>query len=350
MSGMTAKTVSLHGRPLSYAEAGSGPVLLLIHGMAGTSENWRAVIEPLSRAHTVIAPDLPGHGASSPGAGDYSIGALAAVLRDLLITLGHDRATLVGHSLGGGIAMQFAYQFPELTERLVLVSSGGLGPEVSPVLRAAALPGADLFIAATSGPARTVGAALARGLSVVGLRANADVAEIARGYASLADPDRRAAFLATLRSVIGTGGQRVHAGDRLYLAGGMPVLIVWGARDPIIPVHHGEQAHDAIAGSRLEVFQDVGHLPQLEAPGHFVAVLERFIAENDPAVFDADQWRARLRVAPPEPEADRRDPARRARSAGAARATSTRAARAASARAPRAGRGSRSTRGATGRG
>jgi len=295
------KTLTLHGRPVTYTQAGSGPVLLLIHGMGGTLENWRAVIEPLTRQHTVIAPDLPGHGTSAPGAGDYSIGALAAGLRDLLIAVGHERATLVGHSLGGGIAMQFAYQFPEMTERLVLVSSGGLGPEVSLILRAAALPGADLFISATAGPGRAVGSALARGLSAVGLRPNADVAEVARGYASLADPERRAAFLATLRSVIGAGGQRVHAGDRLYLAEGLPVLIIWGGRDPIIPVHHGENAHEAILGSRLEVFEGVGHLPQLELPERFVAVLERFIAETEPAQFDSEQWRGRLRIVGSEP-------------------------------------------------
>ena len=296
MNGHAPTTLTLHGRPVTYVQAGSGPLLLLVHGMAGTYENWREVIEPLSRAHTVIAPDLPGHGSSAPGAGDYSIGALAAGLRDLLIALGHERATLVGHSLGGGIAMQFAYQFPEMTERLVLVSSGGLGPEVSAILRAAALPGADLFIAATARPGRSVGSALARGLSVVGLRPNADIAEVARGYASLENPERRAAFLASVRSVIGTGGQRVHAGDRLYLAEGMPVLIIWGERDPIIPLHHGENAHETIPGSRLEVFEGVGHLPQLEAPGRFIAVLERFIAENEPARFDPEQWRGRVRA------------------------------------------------------
>jgi pimeloyl-ACP methyl ester carboxylesterase len=296
MNGDAPTTLALHGRPVTYVQAGSGSVLLLIHGMGGSFENWQDVIEPLARQHTVIAPDLPGHGASAPGAGDYSIGALAAGLRDLLIALGHERATLVGHSLGGGIAMQFAYQFPEMTERLVLVSSGGLGPEVSMILRAAALPGADRFIAATAGPGRTVGSALARALGYLGLRPNADIAEVARGYASLADPDRRAAFLATLRSVVGTGGQRVHAGDRLYLAEGMPVLIIWGERDLIIPLHHGENAHETIPGSRLEVFQGVGHLPQLEVPGPFIAVLERFIAENEPARFDPEQWRGRLRV------------------------------------------------------
>ncbi|MBK5110204.1 MAG: alpha/beta fold hydrolase [Thermoleophilia bacterium] len=293
---MDIKSVKLHGRSVTYAHAGEGPVLLLIHGMAGDFQNWQAVIEPLSRHHTVLAPDMPGHGGSAPGGGDYSLGALASGLRDLLATLGHERVTLVGHSLGGGVAMQFSYQFPEMTERLVLVSSGGLGPEVSLVLRAAALPGADRFIATTAGGAGAVGSAIGRGLSLVGIRPPADAAEVGRGYASLADSDRRAAFLATLRSVVGTGGQRVHAGDRLYLAEGLPVLIIWGARDPIIPVHHGEQAHEAIPGSRLEIFDGVGHLPQIEAPARFVAVLEDFLTDTEPRPFDAGEWRARLQT------------------------------------------------------
>jgi pimeloyl-ACP methyl ester carboxylesterase len=297
MATTQVKTAIVHGRSVSYMEAGEGSVLLLIHGIAGRCENWREVIEPLARHHTVIAPDLPGHGASEAGAGDYSIGALASGLRDLLLALGHERATVAGHSLGGGVAMQLAYQFPEMIERLVLVSSGGLGPEVSPVLRAAALPGADLFIAVTAGPGQRIGSALGRGLAAIGMRPNADVAEVARGYASLADADRRAAFLDTLRAVVGTRGQRVHAGDRLYLAEAVPVLIVWGARDSIIPVRHGEDAHRAIPSSRLEVFEDVGHLPQLEAPGRFIAALERFLGETEPAEFDRDEWRARIRAA-----------------------------------------------------
>jgi pimeloyl-ACP methyl ester carboxylesterase len=297
MSEMRVETAIVHGRSVSYAQAGEGSVLLLIHGIAGECENWREVIEPLARHHTVIAPDLPGHGASEAGSGDYSIGALASGLRDLLLALGHERATVVGHSLGGGVAMQFAYQFPEMIERLVLVASGGLGPEVSPVLRAAALPGADVFISVTAGAGQRVGSMLGRGLAAVGLRPNADVAEVARGYASLRDSDRRAAFLDTLRAVVGTRGQRVHAGDRLYLAEAVPVLIVWGARDSIIPVRHGEDAHRAIPGSRLEVFEDIGHMPQLEAPGRFIAALERFLRETEPAEFDRDEWRARFRPA-----------------------------------------------------
>jgi pimeloyl-ACP methyl ester carboxylesterase len=296
-SAVRRETAVVHGRAVSYLEAGSGPVLLLVHGIAGYAENWRAAIGPLARTHTVVAPDLPGHGESEPGGGDYSLGALASGLRDLLVALGHERATLVGHSLGGGVAMQFTYQFPEMVERLVLVSSGGLGPEVSAILRAAALPGADLFISATAGAGQRVGSAVARGLGAVGLRPSADVAEVARGYASLSDPNRRAAFLATLRSVVGTGGQRVAAGDRLYLAEVLPVLIVWGSRDPIIPAAHGESAHEALPGSRLEIFEGAGHLPQLEEPGRFTAALDRFLAETDPARFDRDEWRARFRTA-----------------------------------------------------
>jgi pimeloyl-ACP methyl ester carboxylesterase len=291
------KTAQVHGRSVTYLQAGSGPVLLLVHGMAGSCENWRAVVEPLARAHTVIAPDLPGHGHSEPGGGDYSLGSLASCLRDLLLALGHDRATLVGHSLGGGIAMQFTYQFPELVERLALVSSGGLGPDVSLVLRAAALPGADLFIAATAGVGAQVGSVLGRGLGALGLRPSADVAEVARGYASLAESERRSAFLATLRSVVGTGGQRVAAGDRLYLAEALPIQIVWGSRDPIIPASHGEAAHETLPGSRLEIFDGVGHLPQVEEPARFVAVLERFLTETEPAEFDRDEWRSRFKTA-----------------------------------------------------
>lgn len=295
---MEVKAEILHGRAVSYVEAGDGPVLLLIHGMGGSSENWRAVIEPLARNHTVIVPNLPGHGESGPSGGDYSVGGLAAGLRDLLLILGHRRATLVGHSLGGGIAMQFAYQFPEILERLVLVSSGGLGPEVSPLLRAAALPGAGPFIAATAPLLRPLATRLQRAEGG-GRPPNTDLAEVAHGYALLSDPQRRAAFLSTVRSVIGIGGQTVSATDRLYLAEAVPVLIVWGARDRLVPAHHAEHAHREIRGSRLEVFEDAGHLPQLEEPSRFVEALERFLEETEPAEFDIDDWQRRFRAGRP---------------------------------------------------
>jgi pimeloyl-ACP methyl ester carboxylesterase len=291
------KTAQVHGRSVSYVEGGSGRLLLLVHGMAGTAENWHSVVEPLALRNTVLAPDFPGHGLSAPGGGDYSLGSLASGLRDLMLTLGHERATLVGHSLGGGVALQFTYQFPEMVERLVLVSSGGLGPDVSPVLRAAALPGADLFIAATAGIGSQAGSLVGKGLGMLGMRPSPDVAEVARGYASLSDRERRKAFLATLRSVVGTEGQRVAALDRLYLAAALPLLIVWGDRDPIIPVAHAEEAHRELPDSRLEIFEGVGHVPQLESPGPFIATLERFLDETEPARFDRDEWRARFQTA-----------------------------------------------------
>jgi pimeloyl-ACP methyl ester carboxylesterase len=292
--GMTA---TVHGRSVSYLQAGSGDLLLLIHGMAGTAENWRSVIEPLAVGNAVIAPDFPGHGFSAPGGGDYSLGSLASGLRDLMLTLGHERATLVGHSLGGGVAMQFVYQFPELVERLVLISSGGLGPDVSPILRAAALPGADIFISATAGVGQRAGSLLGKGLGAFGLRPSADVAEVARGYASLSDRERRRAFLATLRAVVGTDGQRVAALDRLYLAEALPLLILWGENDPIIPVAHGEAAHQVLPNSRLEILAGVGHLPQIESPGRVIAAIQRFLAETEPARFDREEWLARFKSA-----------------------------------------------------
>ncbi len=195
--------------------------------------------------------------------------------------------------------MQFAYQFPEIIERLVLVSSGGLGSEVSRVLRAASLLGAELFIAGTAGPGRTVGSAVGRGLAAVGMRPRADVAEVAAGTPHSPIPTVAPPSCPRC-GVVGTDGQRVHAGDRLYLAEGVPILIIWGQNDPMIPVHHAQEAHRAIPGSRLEIFDGVGHLPQLEAPGRFVAVLERFLVETEPAQWDIMQWRARLIAASEE--------------------------------------------------
>lgn len=283
----------IHGHAVNYVEAGRGPVLLLIHGIAGDWKSWRAVIEPLAKRHTVLAVDLPGHGASGAGNGDYSPGGMAAVLRDLLTMRGHERATVIGHSLGGGVAMQFTYQFPEVVERLVLVSSGGLGREVSARLKSGALPGAGPYLVMTNALGLRGSRAGGPGAAARGKR-ETHQAEMARAYASLADRRRRRAFLATLRFVVGLGGQRVSATERLYLAQVLPVLIVWGRHDPIIPVSHAEAAHRGVPGSRLEIFEEVRHFPQLEEPGRFVTVLEDFLAETQPTDFDRADWAARI--------------------------------------------------------
>lgn len=297
------KELVLHGHRISYYGAGDGPVLLMIHGIASNAETWLPSIPLLARRYTVVAPDLPGHGRSDKPPGDYSIGSLASTLRDLLVVLGHERATIVGHSLGGGVAMQFSYQFPERTERLVLVSSGGLGQTVSPLLRAAALPGSELFVAATAAPIAAVGRFVGGGLRKLGLRPAADIEEVARGFASLVDPPARAAFLDTLRAVVGPGGQRVDARNRLYLAEGMPTLLIWGEHDPIIPVGHGRRAHAMIPGSRLVTFPESGHMPQVDAPHRFTEVLLDFMSATEPAQPNAERLTELLRNGVAAPEA-----------------------------------------------
>jgi pimeloyl-ACP methyl ester carboxylesterase len=289
------REIVLHGHRICYRTAGEGPVIVLIHGITGTSETWREVLPMLVEDYTVVAPDLLGHGESAKPRGDYSLGAFAAGIRDLLVALGHQRATVVGHSLGGGVAMQFAYQFPERCERLVLVSSGGLGPEVHPVLRAAAIPGSEVVLPLiTSSPVLSIGGAIGAVLSRFGLEPANDVGEIARGYASLCDARARRAFLHTLRAVIDPFGQRVSARDRLYLASEMPTLIIWGERDPVIPIEHGRDAHAAMPGSRLEIIAGAGHFPHLDAPRRVAGALRELIAESEPAEIEYDDIRERL--------------------------------------------------------
>ena len=237
----------------------------------------------------------PATAARPKAAGDYSLGALASTLRDLGGTLGLDRATVVGHSLGGGIAMQFAYQFPERCERIVLVASGGLGPDVGLILRLATLPGSELFLSMTAPAARRLVELASSAGHLLRLRAAADAEHYARAYTALAEPESRAAFLGTLRGVVGARGQLVDARDRLYLAGHVPTLIVWGERDGVLPVDHGHAAHEAIPGSRLEVFEEAGHLPQLDDPARFVTVVDEFMASTEPSAFSVERWAELLR-------------------------------------------------------
>ena len=281
----------LHGHRVSYRTAGEGPVVLLIHGITGDSRQWNEIIPQLADRYTVLAPDLLGHGQSAKPRGDYSLGAYAVSLRDLLIVLGHRRATVVGHSLGGGIAMQFSYEYPVFCERLVLVDSGGLGKEVHPLLRAAALPGADLVLPLLAhSRVHRVGEAIGQALGRLGLELGHDLAEMTRGYASLSDAEARRAFLHTVRAVIDLDGQRVDATDRLYLAQMIPTLILWGRRDPLIPVEHAAVAHRAIPGSRLEIFDDVGHFPHIEQPVRFARLLMDFIESTEPAEFSDEDF------------------------------------------------------------
>lgn len=290
------RETKLHGHRVAYRMAGSGPPIILLHGITSSSETWRVVWDSLTERHTVIAPDLLGHGQSAKPRGDYSMGAFASGVRDLTASLQIGPATIVGHSLGGGVAMQFAYQFPDRTERLALVSSGGLGSSVHRLLRAATLPGAELVLPLLAGTRTlSLGRAVGRAIGGIGIQLGTDLLEMARGHASLEDREARGAFLQTLRASIDLGGQRVQALDRLYLATELPLLIVWGARDGIIPVAHGRRAHELVPGSRLELFEASGHFPQLEEPRRFVATLEHWIATTEPAASDPLRFEAALR-------------------------------------------------------
>ena len=297
MSALAAEDVVLHGHRVRFHRSGDGPLLVLLHGIASTADTWAPVATGLAANHTVLAPDLLGHGASAKPRGDYSLGAYASGVRDLITALGYERATVVGHSLGGGIAMQFAYQFPERVERLVLISSGGLGREVHPILRASTLPGSEIVLALLGRRwLRTTGGAVGATLGRLGLRAGEDLAGVAAGLASLGDADARGAFVHTARAAIDPGGQRVSATDRLYLAAHLPTLIVWGERDPIIPAAHGEAAHAAIPGSRLEIFAGAGHFPHREQPVRFVSLVEDFVRSTEPAAMAEADWNGLLRV------------------------------------------------------
>jgi pimeloyl-ACP methyl ester carboxylesterase len=283
--------IELHGRRVVYRVAGEGPPVVLIHGMLNSSSHWQDVAAGLAADHLVIAPDLIGHGDSAAPRGDYSLGAHAASIRDLLAAIGVDRATIVGHSLGGGVAMQFFYQFPQRVQRLVLISSGGLGREVSPLLRTAALPGVQALMSLVIGP-RAVAALWEGGARMRrrGWGAGVYFQAAARAMRPLQSADARSAFLHTLRSVIDVHGQRVSATDRLYLLESMPTLIVWGERDHTIPLAHGLAAHRAIPGSSFRTIPGVAHFPHLEDAASLARLLREFIATTPEAELADADW------------------------------------------------------------
>lgn len=283
----------LHGHEVGYRMAGEGPGLVLIHGLTGSSTTWREVMPTLAERFTVLAPDLLGHGESAKPRGDYSLGAFASGVRDLMVALGMERATVVGHSLGGGVALQLAYQFPERCERLVLVNSGGLGKEVHAILRAVCLPGSELVMPFVLAPQvqrllGSIGGVAAR----LGFRPNVRGAEVWRSYTGLTELRGRTAFVHTVRSVIDVTGQRVSARDRLYLASEIPTLIVWGDRDRIIPVEHAHATHELIPGSTLEIVAGAGHFVPFEAPAQFLGALLGFVDATEPAAPDEERFRS----------------------------------------------------------
>lgn len=296
--------VTMHGHRRAYVRMGTGPALLLLHGLGCDHTTWGPVMESLARTHTVIAPDLLGHGASDKPRADYSLGGYANGMRDLLTLLGIDTVTVVGHSFGGGVAMQFAYQFPERTERLVLVASGGLGPEVTPAIRAITTPGFHQAMAVLSTPGlRHLTTATMRLLAGSGMSQLRDLGEVAAIYDSFKDPRARAAIRHVVRAVVDWKGQIVTMADRAYLTEAMPMCVVWGADDLVIPVSHASNARALAPTARVEIVPDAGHFPHKDHPERFVTIVRDFIGSTEPARYDRDRWRYLIEEGAPEPPA-----------------------------------------------
>jgi pimeloyl-ACP methyl ester carboxylesterase len=287
---------TIHGYRRAFVRQGHGPPLLFIHGIGDSSDTWQPLLGDLARDYTVIAPDLLGHGRSAKPRADYSVAAYANAMRDLLAVLGVDRATVVGHSLGGGVAMQFAYQYPERCERLVLVSTGGIGREVHPILRIASSPLAELVLPLLRLRAmRIFGRGVVTALWLLGTGLGRDAGDFQRMFDALPDATSQRAFVRTLRAVVDWRGQHITMLDRCYLARDIPTLLVWGTRDAVVPYAHARAAHAAMPTSRLETFEDAGHFPHHHDPERFLAVLREFLATTTPARHHAGRWRRLLR-------------------------------------------------------
>lgn len=301
-SSVELQRLTIHGHERAYVKMGEGPALLLLHGLGCDHTTWLPVIEDLARHYTVIAPDLLGHGQSAKPRADYSVGGYANGMRDLLTVLNVDKVTVVGHSFGGGVAMQFAYQFPERTERMILVAPGGLGPEVTPFIRAVTLPGFHQVMAAATLPGvRHLGKAGLRALSRSGLGATRDLAEVAEIYESFRDPRARHAIRHVVRACVDTRGQIVTMVDRAYLTQAMPMLVVWGTDDVVIPAKHAENAARIAPGAVVEILPNSGHFPHKDHPDRFVKIVQDFIRATQPASYHRGRWRSLLRNGPSEP-------------------------------------------------
>ncbi|MGI9125094.1 MAG: alpha/beta fold hydrolase [Mycobacterium sp.] len=288
---------TIHGYRRAFRIAGSGPALLLIHGIGDNSTAWEPVHARLARRFTVIAPDLLGHGQSDKPRADYSVAAYANGMRDLLSVLDIEKVTVVGHSLGGGVAMQFAYQFPQLVERLILVGAGGVTKDVNVALRFASLPIGGEALALLRLPLvlptlQTVGQILGTVIGSTGI--GRDIPNALRILADLPEPTASAAFTRTLRAVVDWRGQVVTMLDRCYLTESVPVQLIWGEQDVVIPVSHAHMAHAAMPGSRLDIFSESGHFPFHDDPGRFVRLVEEFIDSTDPASYDHEALRELL--------------------------------------------------------
>lgn len=286
--------VWLRGHRMHYVETGrdsGGPLVVLVHGLASDAMTWIEVVRSLGRHAHVLALDMLGCGGSGkPRGADYSVAAHAARVRDLLDELGLVRTSLVGHSFGGGVAMSFAQQFPERTERLALIASGGLGPELGLALRVASLPGtiftANALAQRVPGWMRT----LAREVAIrLRLAPPAELTALADGWDLLADADAREAFLATLRGAVNWSGQQLSATECFPRFADLPILLIAGRRDGCIPYRHALNAHRALPSSQLEILE-AGHFPHRERPREIGDLLTTFLIAKTAADRQHDRF------------------------------------------------------------
>lgn len=296
--------VTIHGHRRAYAlggrEIGTAPALLLLHGLGCDRHTWDPIWDALAEHYTLLAPDLLGHGESDKPRGDYSPGGYANGMRDLCTVLGLDRVTVAGHSFGGAVAMQFAYQFPERTERLVLVDPGGLGTEVTGLIRALSLPGYDLVLRLLTLPLlRHLNVAALKTVSQVGPRELRDLDEVAAILDSFKDPGKRYAVHKLVSGVIDWRGQNVTMRDRAYLTQAMPLCVVWGADDRVLPAHHADIVREIAPGAQVTVMDDCGHFPHKDHPDAFADLLGRFVDSTVPATYSRARWRRLLKDGAP---------------------------------------------------
>ena len=272
--------VAVDGVRLRYLDQGGGAPVVLLHGDGeSASSDWSSVMGELSRSYRVIAPELllPD---SAEGTDDRSAGQLSRLVVGSLEALRIDTATLVGHSLGGLVAVRAALGCPERIGRLVLASSVGLGREINPLIALTSLPGyGELAAAWGATPLGAEQRVLFRSLL---LFARPD-----RAPDRWRDEQRRLArtpgflttSLAAQRSVVGPWGQHDVVVDDLARLS-VPVLVVWGARDLVVPAFHADRALSRLPDGRLAVLRGCGHVPQIERSDEFLDAVQRFLGDG----------------------------------------------------------------------
>lgn len=270
--------VKINGIKTRYWAAGDkGPAILLVHGLGGFIENWVYNIGPLAKSHRVYAMDLPGFGLSDKTPLTRDLKVLVRFIADFMEAFSIEKASLIGNSLGGGLVLQFAIDYPDKVDKLVLVDNAGMGRGVIADFKLCSLPLIGELSVRTS---RKGTAVLWRKIVYDSSLVTPELVDLSFRLAS--QPGAKKALLAALRAGIDIFGQR---GDLVrQLLDSLknikkPVLVTWGDRDRIIPVAHARTAVEKIAGARLELFDRCGHMPQLEYPEKFNRLVLAFLAE-----------------------------------------------------------------------